>query len=93
MWGCNRRGQLAEKVFSPETGDGKDMELTPKQIDPSVFGDRRVTDIYSGWTHMLAVLGKCFVLLNLTHIRAHSGVVSQGTGFLIDRPGPCFTKN
>ena len=42
-----------------EIGEGKDMLLASKQVDPGLFGDRRVMDIYSGWTHLVAVLGEC----------------------------------
>jgi len=49
-WGDNKYGQLAT---SPE----QSKHISDPYIIPTTLFDGKVTDIQSGWTHMIAITG------------------------------------
>ena len=55
VWGENKRGQLGE---SSDNGGRNGSIPLPKSLGREFFGGRSVLSVHSGWTHMVARLGK-----------------------------------
>ncbi|XP_033110754.1 secretion-regulating guanine nucleotide exchange factor-like [Anneissia japonica] len=50
VWGCNKRGQLGELPYVPDTGEGTENISQPKQL-PSIA--KNITRVISGWNHCI----------------------------------------
>ncbi len=59
LWGSNKHGQLvSESLFLP----------LPVALDRSLLQGERVTDVHSGWTHLVAKTGESYYTLSHTNL-------------------------
>ncbi len=58
-WGSNVHGQCG--LPGAKTPSDSGLEIFNKVLRPTKVGlDEKITKIHAGWSHMLAISGKCF---------------------------------